>query len=102
MPEFLGKKVTNERLLGSGAVSKWRSLTLLRTSVTDDGVVQLCAVAKKLEEIHIVSELISDVAMAALCAQPNLRSLLFDGVPRVTDRGIAHIANLPHLRELYL
>lgn len=102
MPEFRGNAVTNERLLANKTVSKWKSLALLRTRVDDDGLIQVCQVAKRLEEVHIVSDQISDTSMPALCSLPLLRSLLFDGVPRITDVGIASIANSYQLRELYL
>lgn len=102
MPQFLGKGVTNERLLAKANPSRWRSLSLLRTQVDDDGLNAVCEVALNLEQIEIQSESISDDSMPALCRLPKLRSLLFQGVPRVTDAGIAHVAHAKELRELYL
>lgn len=103
MPEFRGKKVTNARILAkSGAASRWRSFALYRTQVDDEGITSICQVAQKLEEIHLTSNLITDAAMPALCALPNLRSLLVDDVPQITDEGIAYVPRSSQLRELYL
>lgn len=102
MPQFLGKGVTNERLLAKANPTRWRSLSLLRTRIDDEGLNAVCEVALNLEEIEIQSELISDSSMPALCGLPKLQSLLFQGVPRVTDVGIAHVAHAKELRELYL
>lgn len=102
MPEFNGKRVDSARVLASGAISRWKSLTLNGTRVDDEGLIQICSLATRLSEVHICSDLISDDSMPALCALPNLRSLLLDGVPHVTDKGIACIALVLQLRELYL
>jgi Leucine-rich repeat (LRR) protein len=83
------------------ALERWRSLSLYNTSVTDEGIRTLSQ-ASGLEEIHVVSDLLTDDCMPAVCSLPRLRSLLFDGVPGVTDRGIAALTNVRDLRELYL
>ncbi|MDB5346500.1 MAG: hypothetical protein JWP89_4877 [Schlesneria sp.] len=101
MPEFRGKKTTNE-VLASKSVSRWKSVTLSKTSVDDKGLIDLCHRAPNLEELHIASDLLTDVAMGAICSLPKLKSLLLDGVPNVGDLGIANVSRIADLRELYL
>jgi hypothetical protein len=101
MPEYRGIKTTNAKLLTASA-SKWKTLALYRTLVNDSGLLALCETAKQLREVHIASDIVSDGSMPGLCSLPNLRSLLLDGVPKVTDVGIACIAKAEQLRELYL
>ena len=102
MPEFRGKNITNERLLAKSTMSRWKSVSLYRTQIDDDGISRLCETATRLEEVHIQSDRISDLSMPALCALPCLKSLLLDGVPQITDLGIASVAKVSQLRELYL
>lgn len=102
MPEYSGRRFTDARLRSLTGLARFRSLSLYNTSVTDQGIRAL-AEASRLEEIHVVSDIVTDECLPVLCSLPRLRSLLLDGVPKVTDRGIAALANARgDLHELYL
>lgn len=102
MPEFHGKRITNSRILDSHTMHRWKSLTLNRTQVDDSGISQVCQTASQLKEVHISSDIITDLSMPHICALPLLKTLLLDGVPHITDVGIAHLGTLLQLRELSL
>lgn len=101
MPEFRGNRVTDKTLRDLKDLSDISHLHLLDTSVTVEGIAIL-ANAVNLREIFISSDLLTDRCMEVLCKLPLLQSLLLDGVPFVTDAGIAHLEQRKKLRELYL
>lgn len=101
MPEFRGKRITDERLQRIKNLSRLRSLSLLDTSVSDEGI-RLLEKATNLREINIRSDVLTDACMETLCALPALVSLLIHDAPFITDRGIAHLRQRESLRELYL
>lgn len=101
MPEFHGKRTTNDVLLAK-ASTRWKSLRLYNTSVDDDGIVSLCDVATGITEFCAESKLFTDRAMASLCTLPDLRSLLLYSAPQITDSGVRHLHQASELRELYL
>lgn len=103
MPEFRGRRVRNGTVLKKRGLAKWTSVHLYGTSVDDEGVIEICRSCPQLRELHIVSTLISDASMSAMCEVPCLESLLLDDVPNVTDEGIGRVPQLAAtLQELYL
>ncbi|MFN0195539.1 MAG: hypothetical protein ACKVT0_02260 [Planctomycetaceae bacterium] len=102
MPEFRGKKGTNDKLADSKAVSRWKILGLYKAQIDDDGIALLKDVAINLEEIQIWSDIITDRSLEILCALPKLRSLFLDYAPQVTDSGISYLTQAHELRELRL
>lgn len=102
MPEFKGKKTTNAVLLSKPSIGRWVSLSLYRTRVDDTGVAALCDLARKLEELQIASDLLTDASMPHICRLPKLVSLFLDPVPGITDDGVSNVAMASGLCELYL
>ncbi|MCA9109345.1 MAG: hypothetical protein KDA52_05330 [Planctomycetaceae bacterium] len=71
------------------------------TAVDDEGIRHLSD-AVKLGEIHLHSDLITDKSLEVLSKLPALTSMLLDGVPHVTNRGVAILSRCEGITELYL
>lgn len=101
MPELRGSKYDDARFVSS-VKSTWRSLHLINTLITDDGILKAIEKLDNLTEIAIESDFITDRSVCALCQLPNLISLILHRAPKVTDYSATAIEQCTQLRELYL
>ena len=99
--QLTGRRVANGSLRSLRTLHRIRTLTLFDTSIDDQGIV-LLSKCQVLEELHIVSSLITDRSMPLICQLPCLKSLFLDRVPHVSDAGIVHLKEAMNLVELVL
>lgn len=102
MPDFQGKNTGNTKLLASRSPEKWTRLSIVRTLIDDDGLIDVLKRAVNLQEVEIDSELVSDRSMAAIVALPKLVSLFVRRGPRISNDGIAALNAATQLHELSL
>lgn len=99
--EFEGPSFTDADLRAIRRLDKVKSLGLWNTAVTDDGCREL-ARARALDEISILSDILSGRVLEILAQLPALRSLQIHHGPLIGDDGARSLAECTGLRELYL
>ena len=99
--ELEGREVTDAKLKAIRSLDRVEILSLLDTSITDEGFAELTR-AKSLAHISITSNLLSNFALDVLSRLPSLRSLLIGRCPHIDDEGLRHLSKCSELNELYL
>ncbi len=99
--EFNRPSFTDADLAALPNLDRVETLALLGTGVTDEGFRELSR-ARALNEISIISDELSDVAIEVLAQLPALRSLQIHRGPRIGDNGVGYLSECTGLRELYL
>jgi Leucine Rich repeat len=92
--------VTDEGLAALEGKQNLRWLELRKTKITDEGLKHLRGT--DLELLDLTSTNIDDAGLANLAELdlPNLKTLVLEGLPHVTDQGIAHLSGFKKLEFL--
>jgi hypothetical protein len=99
--EFEGPGFTDADLKAVPNLDKLEMLGLYNTAVTDDGCRVLLH-ARALEEIAVLSDVLTDRLLEVLARLPALRSLQIHRGPRIGYSSLRYLSGCIELRELYL
>jgi hypothetical protein len=92
---------TNDDLRCLSSLSRLRSLALIESQITDDGVKELVDGFPNLESLTVFSAPITDIGLGVLTRLRKLRSMTLDDMP-ITDEGIQQLGGCPALGYLLL
>ena len=93
------ENVTDEGLRHLGGLDRLRSLQLIDTALTDAVLLDELSALRRLEDLHIYGAKITDAGIAGLANYPRLASLVLVDVD-VTNASLATFRAVPALRTL--
>lgn len=101
MPYWKGRRYNNDTLRKHKTIDKLKSLTIHDTLIDDAGIEYLSK-AVKLQELGIISNIVTDRSLEVICELPSLVSLFVFSAPLITDAGVHNLKRTNQLRELYI